>query len=160
MNGKTGGNRGPRRAGVLAVVAAVAVLTACGGSRSSSVDSASAGSVAYRADLAYAHCMQTHGVPGFPDPNPSGSFSISISGQPHANSPAARANDACEHVLPAASTGTGSATAAATASPAGAAAADCPGSMPCYTPRQLRVAYGIQPLLDRGITGIALAGDG
>jgi subtilase family serine protease len=24
---------------------------------------------------------------------------------------------------------------------------------PCYTPRQLRVAYGIQPLLDRGITG-------
>ena len=154
MSGKTGGNRGPRRAAALAVVAAVAVLTAaCGGSRSSSGGSASAGSATYRADLAYAQCMQTHGVPGFPDPNPSGSFSISISGQPHANSPAARANDACEHLLPAGSTGTGSATAPAAASPPGAAAADCPGSLPCYTPRQLRVAYGIQPLLDRGIDG-------
>ena len=97
--------------------------------------------------------MQTHGLPGFPDPNPSGSFSISISGHPHANSPLARANDACQHLLPAGSMRTGSATAPAAASPAGAAAADCPGSFPCYTPRQLRVAYGIQPLLDRGIDG-------
>jgi len=136
MSGKTGGNRGPRRAAALAVVAAVAMLTAaCGGSRSSSGGSASAGSATYRADRAYAQCMQTHGVPGFPEPNPSGSFSISISGQPHANSPAARANDACEHLLPAGSTGTGSATAPAAASPPGAAAADCPGSLPCYTPR-------------------------
>ena len=71
MNGKTGGNRGPRRAAALAVVAAAAVLTACGGSPSSSGGSAPAGSAIYRADLAYAHCMQTHGVPGFPDPNPS-----------------------------------------------------------------------------------------
>ena len=33
--------------------------------------------------------------------------------------------------------------------------ADCLASQPpsCDTPRQLRVAYGIQPLLDRGITG-------
>jgi subtilase family serine protease len=32
--------------------------------------------------------------------------------------------------------------------------ADCLASRPpCYAPRQLRVAYGIQPLLDRGITG-------
>ena len=153
MSGKPGGNRGLRRAAALAVVAAVAVLTACGGSRSSSGGSASAGSATYRAELAYAHCMQTHDVPGFPDPNPSGSFGISVSGQPHANSPAARANDACEHLLPAGSTGTGSATAPAAASPPGAAAADCPGSLPCYTPRQLRVAYGIQPLLDRGIDG-------
>jgi subtilase family serine protease len=38
---------------------------------------------------------------------------------------------------------------------AGAVATDCltlPTS-PCYTPMRLRVAYGIQPLLDRGITG-------
>ena len=154
MNGKTGGNRDPRRAAALAVVAAVAVLTAaCGGSPSSSGGSASTGPATYRADLAYAHCMQTHGVPGFPDPSPSGGASISIHGQPPAGSPAARANDACEQLLPAGSTGTGSATAPATASPAGAAAADCPGSFPCYTPRQLRVAYGIQPLLDRGIDG-------
>ena len=44
--------------------------------------------------------------------------------------------------MPAGSTGTGSAT-----------ATDCPGSLPCYTLRQLRAAYGIQPLLDRGIDG-------
>ena len=72
MNDKTGGNRGPRRAGALAVVAAVAVLTACGGSPSSSGGPAPAESAAYRADLAYAQCMRTHGVPNFPDPSPRG----------------------------------------------------------------------------------------
>jgi hypothetical protein len=65
-----------------------------------------------------------------PDPSPSGN--ISISGQPHGNSPAARANDACEHLLAAGSAGTGGATAPATASPAGATATDCLGSLPCY----------------------------
>ena len=73
MNGKTGGNRGLRRAAALAVVAAVAVLTAaCGVVHvhfGSSGGSASAGSATYRADLAYAQCMQTHGLPDFPDPN-------------------------------------------------------------------------------------------
>jgi subtilase family serine protease len=137
-------------AAALAVVAA-AVLTACGGSASSSGGSASKGPAAYQADLAYAHCMQTHGVPGFPDPNPSAN--INISGQPSGNSPAARANDACEHLLAAGSTGTGGAAVPpATASPSGAEAA-CLGSLPCYTPQQLRAAYGIQPLLDRGIDG-------
>ena len=140
MNNKTGGRRGPRRAAALAVVAAAAVLTACGGSPSSSGGSAPAESATYRANLAYAQCMRTHGVPGFPDPHPSGGFSISISGHPHGSSPVARANDACQQLLPAGSTGTGGATAPATANPAGAAAADCPGSLPCYTPRQFRVA--------------------
>src|SRR6202522_1250006 len=93
--------------------------------------------------------MQNHSVPDFPDPSPSGN--ISISGQPHGNSPAARANDVCEHLLPAGSTG--SATGSATASASGAAAPECRGSLPCYTPRQFRVAYGIQPMLDRGIDG-------
>jgi subtilase family serine protease len=155
----------PRRAAALAVVAAVAVLTACGGSpsssggspsssggsTSSSGGSASTGSATYRADLAYARCMQTHGVPDFPDPNPSAG--ISISGHPSGNSPAARANDACQHLLAAGSTGTGSVTAPATASAPGAGSTECLGSLPCYTPRQFRVAYGIQPLLDRGIDG-------
>ncbi len=157
MNGKTGGSRGPRRAAALAVVAAVAVLTACGGgSPSSSAGSASTGSATYRADLAYAHCMQTHGVPGFPDPNPSAGFRISISGNPtgNPNSPLARANDACLHLLPAGSAGTGGgATAPATLSPPGAVAADCLTVPRCYAPRQFRVAYGIAPLLDRGIDG-------
>ena len=69
MNGMTGGNRGPRRAAALAVVAAVAVLTAACGVHvhfGSSGGSASAGPPTYRANLAYAHCMQTHGVPDFP----------------------------------------------------------------------------------------------
>ena len=123
MNDKTGGRRGPRRAAALAVMAAVAVLaTGCGmvhvhaGSSGGSAPTGSA--AAYRADLAYAQCMRTHGVPGFPNPHPSGRISIGISGQPHGNSPAARANDACEHLLAAGSTGTGSAAAPqATASP-------------------------------------------
>jgi subtilase family serine protease len=37
-----------------------------------------------------------------------------------------------------------------TPTPAAGAAAEC---LTCYTPQQIRVAYGIQPLLDHGITG-------
>jgi subtilase family serine protease len=151
MNDKTGGGPGPRRTAALAVVAVVALLTACGASPSSSGGSTVTGSAAYRAELAFAQCMQTHGVPDFPDPNPSGN--TSISGQPPANSPAGRAYAACKQ-LPVGGTGTGSATAPATASPPGAVATDCLAAQPaCYTPQQLRVAYSIQPLLDRGIDG-------
>jgi subtilase family serine protease len=150
MNTRTGGSPGPWRAASLALAAAVAALTtACGvvhvhfGS-----SGASTGPATYRADLAFAHCMQTHGVPNFP--NPAGSSSFHVSG--HLNGkltgPMARALGACQHLLPR------SATAPATASPPGAVSADCLASQPpCYGPRQLRVAYGIQPLLDRGITG-------
>ena len=152
MSGKPAGSR--PGAAAWACSAAVAVLTRVRRQSPSSGGSASAGSATDPAELAYAHRMQTHDVPGFPDPNPSGSFGISINGSPHANSPAARANDACEHLLPAGARGRQRRQRlAAPASPAGAAAADCPGSLPCYTPRQLRVAYGIQPLLDRGIDG-------
>ena len=64
MNDKTGGNRAPRRAGALAVAAAVAVLaTACGGSAPSS-----ASAPTYAQELALAQCMRGHGVPNFPDP--------------------------------------------------------------------------------------------
>ena len=95
-----GGNRGPRRAAALAVVVTVAVLTAACDVHvhiGSSSGSASAEPATYRANLAYAHCMQTHGVPDFPDPNPSAGFSIS--GHPTGNSPLARANDACQQLL-------------------------------------------------------------
>ena len=153
MNGTTGGNRGPRRAAALAVAAAVAVLTtACGVVHvhfGSSASSASTASATYRAELAYAQCMRAHGLPGFPDPNTSGGPNEHVNVNP--NSPAARANDACKHLLAGGSTGTA---ATATPSPPGAVPADCLASRPrCYTPRQLRAAYGIQPLLDRGITG-------
>jgi subtilase family serine protease len=150
MNNKAGGTPGPRRTAALAAVTAATVLvTACGAGSSSASGPAATGSATYRAELAYAHCMQTHGVPSFPDPVPSGN--ISIHGQPHGNSPAARANSACEHLLAAASTGPAS---TGPASPAGSAATDCLAARPpCYTPQQLEVAYGVQPLLDRGIDG-------
>jgi subtilase family serine protease len=151
MKGKTGGSRGPRRAAALTVVAAVAVLTACGASASSSAGSASTGSATYRADLAFAQCMRAHGLTKFPNPVPSAAFRIN--GQPHGNSPAARAVDACEHLLPGGSAGAPGATAPATPGPPGAVAADCLAASRCYAPRQFLVAYGIAPLLDRGIDG-------
>jgi len=98
--------------------------------------------------------MRAHGLSSFPDPSPSKDFSFGgqLSGNP--NSPAALANDACKHLLPGSNTGTGGPTTSPTTSPAGAVAADCLTSQPpCYTPMQLRAAYGIQPLLDRGTTG-------
>lgn len=160
MNGKTGGNHSSRRAGALAVAAAVAVLaTACGGSPSSSAGSAPAESASYRsatylAGLAYAQCMRAHGVPGFPNPNPSRSSGVSGQVTVNAGGPVARANAACKDLLDRGSTGTGAATPSASPSPSGAGLGDCLASHPaCYTPRQFRVAYGIKPLLDRGITG-------
>ena len=74
MNGKTGGNRRPRRAAALAVAATVAVLTtACGVVHvhfGSSGGSASTGPATYRAELAYAQCMRAHGLPSFHTPTP------------------------------------------------------------------------------------------
>ena len=126
MNGLTGGNRGPRRAGALAVVAATALLaTGCNVVHvhvGSSGGPATTGSANYRADLAYAQCMRAHGLTKFPNPNPSG-FSFSMQLNP--NGPAARANDACEHPLP------GGGTMPATASPpGGAVSAACLSTQP------------------------------
>jgi subtilase family serine protease len=149
MKGKTAASRGLRRAGALAVAAAVVAMTAgCGVVHISFGGSGSTQSASYRAELAYAQCMRAHGLPDFPLPNPSGgpSKTAHLGGNP--GSPAARANDACKYLL------SGSATAPATASPPGAVPADCLALRPaCYPPEQLQVAYGIQPLLERGITG-------
>jgi subtilase family serine protease len=146
---KTGRRQGARRAGALAVLAALAMLaTACDVVHISVGGSAPAPSPTYGAELAYAQCMRAHGL-DFANPNPSGGSRTSahLGGNP--DSPAARANAACEHLLSGAS-----AVASATPSPPGAVPADCLALRPaCYTPRQLQVAYGIRPLLDRGITG-------
>lgn len=153
MKSKTGGKRGLRRAAALAASAAsVLLVTACSvvhvhfESAASSAPAASATSGGY---LAYAECMRAHGIPGFPNPSSSGNArsSVHLTGGP--DSPAARANAACEHLQPADSTAAGIARA-----PSGLPT-DCLASQPatCDTPRQLLVAYGIQPLLDRGITG-------
>jgi hypothetical protein len=106
MNDKTGGNPGLRRAGTLAVVAAVAVLaTGCGMVHvhaGSSGGSAPAGSATFRENLAFAHCMQTHGVPNFPTPKNS-SQGFHISGHVNGNGfsgPSGRAYDACKQLLP------------------------------------------------------------
>jgi hypothetical protein len=93
MNDKTGGNRGPRRAGALAVVAAVAALAAaCGGGS----DPPSASTPTFAQEVALAQCMRSHRAPDFPDPNPSGGFSM------HAaiGSQILAAYAACRHLLP------------------------------------------------------------
>jgi subtilase family serine protease len=43
--------------------------------------------------------------------------------------------------------------ASSTASPSGGSTPECNSVTTCYTPQQLQVAYGIRPLLDRGING-------
>ena len=150
--------RFPRQAGALATMAAVAMLAAaCGsGNPSSSAGSTSTSSPSYRADLAFAQCIRAHGLTGFPNPSPSqgSGYGGQLNGPP--SSPAARAVAACEHLLASGNTGTGLTKVPTTPSPTGpgAVAADCLTlSTPCFTPKQLRVAYGVQPLLDRGVTG-------
>lgn len=108
---KTPGRRGPRRASVMTampvmtVLAAVAVLAAgCGLAPAISTSTAATGPAAHRADVAFAHCMQHHGVPNFPTPGPDESFHISghLHGTPHGtpNGPRARALETCRHLLP------------------------------------------------------------
>ena len=141
MSGKTGGNRGPRRAAALAVAAAVAVLiTACGVVHvhlGSSGGSVSTGSATYRAELAYAQCMRAHGLPGFPGPQSPGGPSEHVNVNP--DSPAARANDACKHLLAGGSTGP--AATAPAPSPPGPVSADCLTSRP----RAATLALSIPP---------------
>ena len=106
MNEKTAGNRGPRRAGALAVAAAVAVLAAaCGGGSAPS----SASAPTYAQELALAQCMRGHGVPNFPDPNPSGGYTLTSNGSIEGargtsidinSSQAQAAYGDCRHLLP------------------------------------------------------------
>jgi hypothetical protein len=95
-----------RRAGVLAMAAGLALLTAaCGGSSSSG--SAGGGSTtglstAYQKAVAYSQCMRAHGVPNFPDPNSKGQFIQTGpgSGPGVTISQAQPALTACRHLLP------------------------------------------------------------
>jgi hypothetical protein len=107
MNKKICGTRGARSAVVLAGLAAAALLTtACSSSSTGGSGSAStAEAAAYRADIAFAQCVQTHGQPTFPDPVPGSSYHI-------AALPVGAAKDtvrgkiliACGHLLPNGST--------------------------------------------------------
>ena len=103
MNGDSGGNRGARRAGLLAVTTAAAMLAAaCGGSTSPPAGSASGGSARYEQALAYSRCVRAHGVPDFPGPDAAGNIIQQVRpGQPSGNTPhEQRAEDACQHLLP------------------------------------------------------------
>ncbi|MGH3225692.1 MAG: hypothetical protein ACRDPY_44605 [Streptosporangiaceae bacterium] len=103
MNEKTCGTRGTRRAVALAVLAAAALLTAACSSPSSggSGTASTTESATYRANIAFAQCMRTHGVPDFPDPGPGTNFAVH--GTPAgaaANTPSGKAYIACQHLLP------------------------------------------------------------
>ena len=113
---KAGGKRGLWPAAGLAASAVTVVLLVAGcgvvhvhfGSAASSASPAATGEY-----LAYAQCMRAHGIAGFPSPRPSPSgnaiISVHVNGGP--DSPVARANAACAHLLPASSTGAGVASA-------------------------------------------------
>ncbi|MGH3191254.1 MAG: hypothetical protein ACRDPY_48615 [Streptosporangiaceae bacterium] len=103
MNEKTCGTRGTRRAVALAVLAAAALLTAACSSppTGGGGTAATAESAAYRANIAFAQCMRTHGVPDFPDPGPGTNFTVH--GEPvgaAANTPSGKAYLTCQHLLP------------------------------------------------------------
>ncbi len=105
MKYTTSAKRDLRRAGALAAVAAAAMLaTACGGSTSSS-----ASAPAYAQVLSLAQCMRSHGEPDFPDPNSSGSYSLTSTGELEgANGSSINVNSSeaqsaygdCRHLLP------------------------------------------------------------
>jgi hypothetical protein len=117
MNKTTGGRRRqyrarPRRAGVLAVMAGLVLLTAaCGGSPSSSGSPSSTGSpptaggsASSPSALAFSRCMRSHGVRNFPDPPPSfnGKFPGSSPQQLGVSESRIRAaGSACHNLLPA-----------------------------------------------------------
>jgi subtilase family serine protease len=141
-----------RRVGLVGVIlVGVGVTTAaCGGGTSSLSGAASIKSAGYQEAIAYAHCMQAHGVSNFPVPSRSEHINISglLGGSP--NSAPARANEVCQHLLSAHSSGMGKTTGSAgTPKPP----ADCLTASQCYAPHQFLEAYGVQELHDRGITG-------
>ena len=91
----------------VAVLAAVAVLTAaCGGGSSSAAGPSGAGEGRMQQAIVFAHCMRAHGAPNFPDPLPdgSGSFVKKPVLESTLNAPAS-ARAACARLLPQAALG-------------------------------------------------------
>ena len=85
----------------VAVLAAVALLTAACGGSASTAGSSGAGQGLLAQAVAFAHCMRSHGVPNFPDPelNSSGGLvkkpllESTLNGPPSARA-------ACAHLMP------------------------------------------------------------
>jgi len=94
-----------RSAAGISAMAALVLLAACDGSPSStgSGGSSPASRSVNSQQLAYSHCMRSHGVPAFPDPRSGGGFSKTTLQQLAAsNSEYQAATQTCAHLLPAA----------------------------------------------------------
>ncbi|MGO9753452.1 MAG: hypothetical protein ACLP22_18480 [Solirubrobacteraceae bacterium] len=115
---------------------------------------------------AFAACMRAHGVAHMPPMNGNGRPGASGSGQVDLKSPTVKA--ALKTCLPTADglvganlEPVGGTRTASTRAPAAHESSTAPSSGPldcdsvttCYTPQQIEVAYGIRPLLERGIDG-------
>jgi hypothetical protein len=106
MKGKSAGNRDPRLAIALAVVAVVALLAATfrmHTQTSFATDPGPAGSAAYRQAIAFVLCMRSHGVPTLPVPPAGDSLSVPLT--PNAvggnySGPVPQAFDACKQLAP------------------------------------------------------------
>jgi hypothetical protein len=109
MNDKLNGGRLARHAVGLAALTGVCLLSAACGLVHVSGDGPSASASAtenadYRADLAYAQCMQTNGDPSFPDPKPGQQYGVSTQrgtgSTGKAATPQQKASETCGHLLP------------------------------------------------------------
>lgn len=83
------------RVGVIIAIGISLLAAACGGRSPSAPSPATAHA---SASIAFARCMRTHGVPGFPDPDANGAFPPFSTGVSKQVSSAA--NDTCRHLLP------------------------------------------------------------
>ena len=88
---------------IIAAAGLALLAAACGGSPSSagSGGSSNAGGAANQREVAYSHCMRSHGVPNFPDPSGSGGVPKETAQQLGvSNSQLQAAQNACQHLLP------------------------------------------------------------
>jgi hypothetical protein len=84
-----------------AALAALALLTvACGGGSPGAAGSSATGQVHVQQALAFAHCMRSHGAPGFPDPGSSGGIVVRKSLMESSFNAPRSARAACVHLLP------------------------------------------------------------
>ena len=99
--------RSPRILTTVVAAAAVSLLAAgCGGGGGSpgvaNITSSTTGTATTQSGaVAYAHCMRSHGVSGFPDPNSSGTFPMIALKSVRVGKDQFRAADTgCRHLLP------------------------------------------------------------
>ena len=88
---------------IIAAAGLALLAAACGGSPSStgSGGSSNAGGGANQREVAYSHCMRSHGVPKYPDPSGSGGVPKETAQQLGvSNSQLQAAQNACQHLLP------------------------------------------------------------